>query len=290
MFILRFDLESAYSLGGERTEENWRLWIDEAVAGVAQICRVLERHEVPATFFIVGALLEKAGDRLASILRNTPLVEVQSHSYSHMAIKSEETAVADQLRRELGRTSDLIAAHFGARPIGFCAPGNFYRGLQGCRKPLQALWDEGYRFIGTDGEGPRGQPMPAPFTQPYWYAEDGFPDLLEEPVTGWHCNMLFNTGGQSDGWKPAPGLPDGTVLDALPVTVDEGLQVRKKEFRYAMDNGLVYAPGNHPWSLYRFDPEMTHLSALIEMAKANGVPVLNCTQLYEEYRDRGASY
>jgi hypothetical protein len=34
---------------------------------------------------------------------------------------------------------------------------------------------------------------------------------------------------------------------------------------------------------------MTHLSALIEMAKANGVPVLNCTQLHEEYRDRGDS-
>jgi peptidoglycan/xylan/chitin deacetylase (PgdA/CDA1 family) len=227
VFILRFDLESAYALGGERTAENWRLWIDEAAAAVARICGVLERHEVPATFFVLGALLEKAGDRIASILRHTPLVEVQSHSYSHMMIKSEETAVADQLRRELRMTSDLIAEHFGTRPIGFCAPGNFYRGLQGCKGPLEVLWDEGYRFIGTDGSGPPEQPMPAPFTQPYWYAEDGFPDLLEEPITGWHCNMLFNTGGQSDNWKPAPGLPDGTVLDALPVTVDEGLRVRE---------------------------------------------------------------
>lgn len=284
MFILRFDLESAYALGGGRGEGNWRLWIDEAAASVTRICEVLEQHEVPATFFIVGALLEKAGDRLASILINTPLVEVQSHSYSHMAMKSEETAVAEQLRQELRKTSDLIAEHFGTRPIGFCAPGNFYQGLQGCRKPLQVLWDEGYRFIGSDGEGPREQPMPAPFTQPYWYAEDGFPDLLEEPITGWHCNMLFNTGGQSDGFQPQVGFPDGSMLEKLPATVEEGFDARAKEFQYAIDNGLVYAPGNHPWSLYRFDPEMTHLSRLIEMAKANDVPILNCSQLYEKYR------
>jgi len=284
MFVLRFDLESAYALGGERTKANWRRWTDEAVASVSRICSVLERHSVPATFFIVGLLLEKAGDRLASILKGNPLLDIESHSYSHMGIKSQDSAVAEQLRRELRLTSDLIVTYFGARPVGFCAPGGFHRGLRGCGKPLQVLWDEGYRFIGTDGEGPPEQPMPAPFTQPYWYAEDGFPGLLEEPVTGWHCNMLFNTGGQSDGFQPHAGFPDGSILEKLPATIEEGFAARAKEFQYAMDNRLVYAPANHPWSLYRFDPKMTHLDKLIEMAKANDVPIVNCKQLYEQYR------
>jgi hypothetical protein len=47
---------------------------------------------------------------------------------------------------------------------------------------------------------------------------------------------------------------------------------------------LIYTPSLHPWSIYRFDPELEHLDRLIEMAKENDVPVLNAMQLYEEYR------
>ena len=282
MLILRFDLESAYALRPvPETDDNWQRWIDEAVASVSQIVAVLARHNVPATFFVVGRVLEKGGDRLAAVLKSHPLVDIESHSYSHMVIKSEEDSVADQFRQELRKTSDLIETHFGTRPIGFCAPGNFHRGLRGCRKPLQVLWEEGYRFVGSDGSGPPDQPMPAPFTQPYWYADDGFPGLLEEPITGWHCNLLFNTGGQSDPWTPVPGWPDGPMLEKAPITVDEGFEVRRQEFQYAIDNGLVYAPAYHPWSIYRFDPGMAHLGKLIDMAKASGIPILNCKQLYE---------
>jgi peptidoglycan/xylan/chitin deacetylase (PgdA/CDA1 family) len=282
MFILRFDLESAYALGGRpETEENWQTWIDEVVASVSSIVGVLKDHDAPATFFIVGKVLEHGGDRLAPILTSHPGIDIQSHSYSHLYIKSGAPEMPETLRGELGRTADLIERHFGARPIGFCAPGNFYQGLQGCKPLLKVLWDEGYRFIGTDGEGPPERPMPAAMTQPYWYAADGFPDLLEVPVTGWHCNMLFNTGGQSDNFQPQVGFPDGSILEAIPRTIDEGFAARAHEFQYAIDHGLVYAPAYHPWSIYRFDPEMVHLGWLIEMARANDVPVRNCRQLYQ---------
>ena len=287
MLILRFDLETAYALRrSSETDEDWRRWIDEAVAAVSRIVAVLKRHDVPATFFVVGRVLEKGGDRLAPILKSHALIDVESHSYSHMVIKSQDDAVADQFRQELRVTSDLIRTHFGARPIGFCAPGNFYRGLRGFTKPLRVLWEEGYRFVGSDGVGPPERPMPAPFTQPYWYADEGFGDLLEEPITGWHCNMLFNTGGQSDNFQTQVGFPDGSILERLPTTVEEGFTARAKEFQYAIDRKLIYAPAYHPWSIYRFDPEMSHLSRLIEMAKANDVPILNCLQLYEALRAR----
>ena len=130
MFILRFDLESAYALGGGlETEENWRTWIDEAVASVSSIVRVLKAQDAPATFFIVGKVLEHGGQQLVPILSSLSGIDIQSHSYSHMVIKSHEDAVADQLRQELRRTADLIEEHFGTRPIGFCAPGNFYQGI-----------------------------------------------------------------------------------------------------------------------------------------------------------------
>ena len=137
--------------------------------------------------------------------------------------------------------------------------------------------------MSTDGEGPPEHPMPAPFVLPYWYTEEGCLDLLEIPVTGWHCNMLFNTDHQSDNWRPATGYPDGTTMHALPATVDEGFQARSKEFQYAIDNKIIYVPAMYPWSVYRFDPELRHVERLIAMAREKEVPIVMCKQLYEKY-------
>ena len=290
MFVLRFDVESAYALHPSlESDENWQIWLEETLASVEQITRVLKRYDAPATFCIVGKVLEKAGDDLAGLLKDNPLFDIASHTYSHMGISSDTPEVLRQFGAELEQTSDLIARYFGADPIGFCAPGGFHKGLQGHPKQLGILSEQGYQFIVTDGVGPPEQPMPALFTQPYWYVEDGYPELFEIPVTGWHCNLLFNTGHQSDDWKPAPGFADGTILERLPATIEEGFQARKKEFQYAIERNLVYAPAMHPWSVYRFDPELKHIEWLIEMANEENVPVMNCYQLYEKYRNVAAA-
>ena len=260
MFILRFDLESGYALGGDRPKRTGASGSTKPSPRSRRYAELSRDTRCRRRSSSWGLLLEKAGDRLASILKRSPLVEVQSHSYHHVCLKNDGPEAPDTLRRQLRTASDCIVKFFGEKPIGMCAPGNFHRGLQGRSDLLQVMSEEGYRFIGTDGAGPPEQPMPAPFTQPYWYADDGFPDLLEEPITGWHCNMLFNTGGQSDGFEPQVGFPDGTMLEKIPETVEEGFAARAREFQYAIDNELVYAPGNHPWSIYRFDPEMEHLT------------------------------
>ena len=117
-------------------------------------------------------------------------------------------------------TSDDLKARMVRPRIGLLPSGHLM------------YWDQ---FVGSDGSGPPEQPMPALFTQPYWYAEDGF-------------------------------------------------QARAKELQHAIDNDLIYTPCLHPWSIYRFDPELEHLDRLIEMAKENDVPVLSAMQLYEECR------
>ena len=234
---------------------------------------------------MVGKLLERAGDEIVALLKDNPAFDVGSHTYSHADIVNEDPAALERFSEELVLTSDLIFDYFEERPLGFCAPGWRYKGLQGHPAQLAILWDQGYRYIGSDNSGPPEQWQPSPMTQPYWYAEEGFPELFEVPGTGWHCNYLFNTGGQNDDWTPAPGYPDGTVLEKLPVTVEEGFQVRSREFRYCIKNHLVYSPSMHPWSVYRFDPELKHVDSLIRMARAEAVPVMNCRQLYETYRD-----
>lgn len=281
--ILRFDVESAFALRQEsESKRNWCKWIKETLDALFLISKILNRHKVPATFFIVGLLLEKAGSDIASILCNEENYDIQSHTYSHMEIwKSDQKVSMTKFRDELSKTSSLIQKYFGYEPIGFCAPGNFYQGLRGRHEQLATLWEEGYRFIGTDGQGLKHGFWPAPFTQPYWYTDDGFSDLLELPLTGWHCNMLFNTGGQNNRWRPGPGIPDGTILEKLPRTVEQGFEVRKKEFEYAISNNLIYAPCMHPWSICRFDPELNHLDRLIVMAKHKDITIMNCIQLYE---------
>ncbi|MFP6722388.1 MAG: polysaccharide deacetylase family protein [Candidatus Poribacteria bacterium] len=289
MFILTFDVESAYALNPSlESDKNWQIWLEETLTSITQITQILKRHEVPATFFIVGKVIERAGQDLVDLLDNNLLFDIGSHTYSHMGILSDNSEVLQQLDPELVKTSELILKYFGRKPLGFCAPGGFYRGLQGHPKQLGILWNHGHRFIRTDGVGPPEQPMPALFTQPYWHTQDGFPDLFEVPATGWHCNLLFNTGYQSDGWKPGPGFVDGTILERLPTTVKEGFQARRKEFQYAIDNNLIYGPAMHPWSVYRFDPELKHLEQLIEMAREKNVPIMNCRQLYDKHQKSAA--
>jgi hypothetical protein len=285
VLVLRFDVESAFALRRHPpTAGHWRAWIDETFAAVASICKVLNRHAVPATFFVTGLVLEHAGAEIAGLLKGNPAFDVQSHSYSHqMGMDATDSASLAEFRDELARTERLLSDTFGVRPIGFCAPGNFYRGLRGKPRPLAVLWERGYRFVGSDGQDARGLPYPAPFTQPYWYDEEGFSDLLELPITGWHCNMLFNSGHQNDGWTSAPGFPDGSILERLPETVGDGFQARAKEFLYAIERGLIYAPAMHPWSIYRFDPQLEHLDRLIQLAEDNEVRIMNCLRLYELY-------
>ena len=177
MFILTFDIESAYALNPSiESDNNWDTWLEETLASITQITRILKKHEVPATFFIVGKVIERAGQDLSDLLNDSFLFDIGSHTYSHMEILSTHSEVINQFKRELIKTSKLILKHFDKEPLGFCAPGGFYRGFRGHPEQLRILWDHGHRFIRTDGVGPPEQPMPALFTQPYWHTQDGFPD------------------------------------------------------------------------------------------------------------------
>ena len=60
--------------------------IEHGVAAVGRLVALHKRHEIPATFFIVGRLLEKDGPEYRRLL-DDPLFDVQSHSWSHQILK-----------------------------------------------------------------------------------------------------------------------------------------------------------------------------------------------------------
>ena len=87
MFILRFDVESAYALNPSiESDENWQIWLEETLASVEQITRVLKRYDAPATFCIVGKV-ERAGEDLAYLLKDNPLFHCVAYLQPHGDLK-----------------------------------------------------------------------------------------------------------------------------------------------------------------------------------------------------------
>lgn len=272
ILLLGFDTEA---LGPSDSNDER---IRESLSALDIITNILDEHQVSATFFILGRLLDCAGDKYKKLLNQRENFDIQSHTYSHRPLLPGGLSLAE-LDDEVKRTKELIQKFFGVEAIGVRAPGNYYKGLQGHPDRLKTLWDNGIRFLGSDGVGPPEAPVPAPFTQPYWYKKEGFPKLLELPITGFHCTHLLQTIGDQH-WKHKVGFPTGEILEKLPKNPDEQILVRRKEFQYAIDNDLVYSPGLHPWSIYRFDKELKCLRFLIQMAKDNNIPIKSFKEYY----------
>ena len=166
------------------------------------VAEVHLRHRAPASFFIVARLVEAAGPRLREILDHD-LFDLQSHSFTHanmLAIRDDPASV----RRELVDSKRLIEDLFGREVIGFTAPGGSARGFLGEPKLLEALWDAGYRYVRTLSWQP-GNLAPAPLTQPFWFADDGFPELLEISAHAWHDNILTGQPSAAAWPRPCPG-------------------------------------------------------------------------------------
>ena len=198
--------------------------LDECLDGVRAVAEVHLRHRAPASFFIVGRLAQAAGSRLREILDHD-LFDLQSHSFTHenmLAIRDDPAAV----RRELVDSKAVIEDLFGREVIGFTAPGGFARGFLGEARLLEALWRAGYRYVRTLSWQP-GNLSPAPLTQPFWFSDDGFPELLEISAHAWHDNIL--TGQPSAAaWPPA--LPWGYPA-RMPATARRGLRGLRSRHR-----------------------------------------------------------
>jgi peptidoglycan/xylan/chitin deacetylase (PgdA/CDA1 family) len=270
VFVSAYDLEA---------EPKRSLPAAEAVA------RVHRKHELPATFFIVARLLEIAGREYRRIL-DDPLFDIQCHSYSHAQLKPVAGSPVEQsealLDREIGLACRIVADTFGQTPIGFTTPGGFTHGLRGEKRVLEKLWNTGIRFVRSDARGPR-ETIPAPITQPYTYAAEGFPELWELPPHDWHDNVLTGqTTGIAAAWPPVLpwGLPPNSPRDTR-----EWFEVYRKGVDWAATHDMVhYMPTFHPWSVWGFD-RATGLDRLLGYVKGTGLEVVTCAELYRRLSD-----
>lgn len=250
--------------------------------GVEQIVRHHRQHSVPATFFVVGELLEDRGwsDELKSLI-DDPLFDIQNHSYSHIRIRfgnEVDDAFLQTLKNELSRTSDLLREVFGRDIVGFRTPMGFGDGLRGEPAILGVLWSAGIRFVSSKVTGPNNT-VPAPYAEPFYYEEeDILHPVLEIPAHGWHDNVLKGYNYCPVAWPP---VNDWAYPDRAPQTPDEEYAVWKRWFEHAVHSGLRYfAPIFHPWSVYRFSKQAETIGMITEHVTGAGVPVCSYRDLF----------
>lgn len=97
-------------------------WVDHALP-------VLDRYEVPATFYVATRFVDEQvplpGDGTPiswgglSELASSPMVTIGSHTHTHALL---DRLPADQVDDELDRSTDLLGEHLGVTAEHFCYP------------------------------------------------------------------------------------------------------------------------------------------------------------------------
>jgi hypothetical protein len=268
---------------GERADDPTitRRWIEKAM-------EVHTRNQAPCTSYIVGKLFEKNVREFQALSQN-PFFDLQSHTYSHVPLKTivceaphyrrfwavrngrlidEERGVTcspggslEQIREEVRKPRELLREHCGLECIGLSGPGGYYRGLSDRLDVLQVLWEEGVRFSRSYARN-ENDFTPVSFdAQPFWYEAQGFADLLEIPANGYQDVFWRDL----NGWDKLP-----EYLAHLKACVD-----------LIVERDLVWTYCTHEWSSIENDPEMTVIEGLIRYAQDRGVELITQRAYYE---------
>ena len=88
---------------------------------IPEILKVLNEHQIKATFFFDGSWVKKNPD-LAKMIKEAGH-EIGNHAYSHPDLKQRSVA---QTKEELQKTNDVIKATLGITPIWFAPPSGSF--------------------------------------------------------------------------------------------------------------------------------------------------------------------
>jgi len=255
------------------------------LAAIPRIVEVHRRREMPATFFLVGKTLQANANEYRRLL-DDPLFEVASHTWSHGMLRDNPfcgpalppAGVAEQIRRGKAAVEEVFE-----RPcVGLRPACGFVDGLRGATEVLEIVAEAGLQYVSSHAWG-TDYSLPAPLTQPYTYADDGFDELWELPCHGWHENLLKD----NNRWGPRrltlwpPEMPEAVPPRFLE-TPREEFEVHRVLLDHAAQRGLTFVSLIwHPWSLHRFDPEMRMLDLVFEHVKRIGLEPTTYTGLRE---------
>jgi peptidoglycan/xylan/chitin deacetylase (PgdA/CDA1 family) len=249
---------------------------------VKQLVRLHRRLEIPATFFIVGKLLEQDGPEFRQAL-DDPLFDVQTHTYSHKMLKDSRShgpAVSlAEMDEEVGRGKRLVEEVFERECIGLRPGCGFAGGWQGTPERLEIIRRHGLRFVSADLRGPVDT-IPNPMKPAYTYAGDGYPDIWEIPGHGWHDNVFKSLTPHPTQFPP---VYDFALPSGFPKTVVEVFAQEGRWLEHALELDLDFVSlVQHPWSNYRYDEGMATIELLLVRARQLGMHFMTYLDYYHE--------
>lgn len=230
-----------------------------------------EEHEVPGTLFVCGRTLVHNVEVLEPFVEH-PLFDIQQHTYSHTLLKDDHwrggTFLASPpvaIEQEVSQTSDALKRLLGVDCIGLRTPHGYHLGLTDRPEMLDVLWRCGIRFVSSwarNAEGVNPTPLEV---QPFWYVDQGFPDLLEIPFQHWLDGTWFEEFGIDRG---------ADFADVLRQAVDE-----------VVAHDYVYGACFHDWAQLRYrETETRWVAGLMEYAQRRGVELLSYAAFYDRQR------
>jgi peptidoglycan/xylan/chitin deacetylase (PgdA/CDA1 family) len=246
-----------------------RLFLDAMV-------KVHESHDAPCTLFIKGKTLEKNKKQIKALLGNS-LIDIQQHTYTHLIFKRIDCYIdnidpkmgikheiygnnepINIIKEDVEKATSVFKQALGIFPIGLTTPYAFYQGLTDRPDILKVLHDAGIRFMRSWGRNEAGY-CPVPLdVQPFFYTDQGFPDMLECPVNGWQDCIWREANGYTARWD----TQFNSDLDAT-------------------RNGGYIALCQHDWSSIQQDQNMSMTAAIIDHARENGASILHYQALYD---------
>ena len=249
----------------------------DCLEALRTIVAIHEKHEIPATFFLVARLLETQREEYVALLRDHPLFEIACHSYSHMLVSDTlefgKAGPLEQFPHEIIESKTRIEDAFGCRVTGFRPPVCSANALTTSPDALRFIGEAEYRYVSSLGWGPLWS-LPALLVRPFSYAEQGYPDLWELPPCGWHENLLKghnNCGPVRIGLFP-PAMPE-TIPSRYIETPEEEFAYNNKPFidKAQADAMPLVSLIWHPWSLRRFDAPMRMLDITFSYIRERGL-------------------
>ena len=247
--------------------------IDQAIepsstpAAMEVIKRNHEEFDAPATLFICGRTLVHHVDLFQELVDH-PLFDVQQHTYSHALFKPDAwnggvflSSPPNAMETEIATTSAALKKYLDIDCIGLRAPHGYHLGLTDMPEMLDVLERCGIRFVSSWARNEHGE-NPTPMSiQPFWYDEQGHPEILEIPFQGWLDGIWFEANGIDNG---------SGYADVLSRSIDE-----------IVAGDLVYGGCYHDWAMIRYDEAGSGwIRSLLSYARQQGVEVKSYADFY----------
>jgi peptidoglycan/xylan/chitin deacetylase (PgdA/CDA1 family) len=258
--LIGYDIEARVSYGDSKST---RLFLEKAVP-------LHRSFGIPCTGFVLGQTLLENIDEFQETAED-PLWNIEQHTFSHRAFRDVEPinetwkrakgASIDTIYREISQANILIKEIFGRQCKGICAPKGYYNGLRGRPDILKVLQANSIKFVRSYGRN-EDDWMPVAFDiQPFWYKEDGYPEILEIPTQGWQDNI----------WKRNFGWDNKHGFHAY----------MKASLDYVVEKQLIWSIAFHDWSCIRGDPDLDIIKYFFEYALNMDVQFMSHLEFFE---------